>query len=605
MSDLLLSTVQGKSPSEVAPSSLRPSKVLHGISAAPGIAIGKAFLFQRIDLEAEKTHIPADAVKAEIERLQEAVRRADRQLEKIKSITREKVGEESADIFEAQQMMLHDVSVHDAIEAYIKRELVKADYAVHHVIEKHRLLIASSASEYIREREGDLRDVQDRIILHLRRQKLVSDVDDESIIVSKNLTAADVILFSRRKILGCATDFGGQTSHVAIMARALSLPSVVGLHQLTDYVETGDMLVIDGIKGCVLVNPEEDVLAAYYTRQERYRRMVMEERQLVPLPSETLDHTSVALRANLEFVDELEHAHELGAQGIGLFRTEIHFLMQGKLKFSEEEQYTVYRTLSESMLPHPVTIRVLDLGGDKMLPMAHREHNPFLGWRGIRILLDRPVLLRSQLRAIIRANQHGNIRLMVPMVTTLSEIREFKAHLNACTDELSREGYSFKNSIKLGVMVEVPSVALLAEQFAREVDFFSIGTNDLTQYVLAVDRGNDLVSDLYQTLHPAVLRLIKHVVDTAQPLGIPVSICGEMAANPRAVPLLVGMGLTELSASPTYLPRMKRIIRAMKRSEGAHLLERAINLGDPQEVEALLDAWLQEHHCSFLFLESD
>lgn len=592
-------------PDETAPPGPQ-ERVLEGIGVAPGIAIGPVYLYARDAFDdVEERQISEEEVAGEVRRFEQAVSRSERDLSKIASVAREKLGEGSAAIFEAQAMMLHDDALKGAVLDKIQREQVNADFAVHAVMSKHRQLLMASDSEYLRERANDMLDLQDRLIRHLRRGKILSNVDSDSIIVSENLTAADIILFSRRGILGTAMDYGGATSHVSIMARALGLPAVVSLHGLTEVVESGELMILDGLDGRVIIDPNEETLAMYRTRQERYRRLLQEQKQLVPLSSVTLDDHPVKLLANLEFREELKLLKEYGAQGVGLFRTEVLFLMQRRVSLSEEEQFSTYREIVEAVRPHVTTFRMLDLGGDKMLPLGHREHNPFLGWRGIRVLLDRPELTLPQVRAILRASAFGPARILLPMVTHMDEVRRFKALLEQAKNELREQNVAFDEGIPLGIMVEVPAVALRAEQFAREVDFFSIGTNDLTQYTLAVDRGNDLVADRYEELHPALLTLIKHTVDGAHANGIPVSICGELAARPEATPILLGLGLDELSASPVFLPEVKRVVRAIKMNDARALAEQALAACGADEVYALVEHWLQTHACGLVHFLHD
>ncbi len=580
------------------PDASQPHK---GIGVSPGIAIGPAYLYARVSFDVEERSVDPEEIQLETARFEKAVQKAERDLHKIIDVTREKLGEDSATIFEAQLLMLRDETVYPEVVRYIENHGINAGYAVQSVMGKHRQLMEASDNEYLRERSNDLLDIQDRIIRHLRRGHILSAVEKETIIIAENLTAADVILFSRRGILGCATDYGGPTSHVSIMARALGLPAVVSMHGITNIIRTGDIVVLDGIKGELVVNPDEDTLAAYRQKQERYARLVQEDKQLVGLPAETLDGHPVQLQANLELQEELELMKENGAKGVGLFRTEMLLLMQGRAIVTEEEQTLLYQKVVESVKPYETTFRILDLGGDKLLPMGHREHNPFLGWRGIRIMLEKKELLVPQLRAILRASSTGPTRILLPMITTIREVRRFKEILEETKAGLRSEGVSFDEDIPVGAMVEVPSVALQADAFAREVDFFSIGTNDLTQYTLAVDRGNDLVADIYDELHPAVLQLIRKTTDAAKMAGIPVSLCGELATNLRAVPVLLGLGVTSLSASPVYLPAIKRVIRAMKMTEGEALADKALALVDAQDFRDSMDKWLEEHACGVSF----
>ena len=582
----------------------REETVVRGIAASPGISIGPAYVYTRESWTEDRRELDAEEIKEELERFERAVERSERDLSKIIAITREKVGSESAAIFDAQRLMLRDEAMFDSVTTAIRKDHVNAGYAVEKIMDRHRKVMEASDSEYLRERAQDLTDVKDRLVRHLRKGRALSKIDPNHIVVAENLTAADMVLFSRRGVLGCAMDFGGPTSHVAIMARSLGVPAVVGLHGVTPHVKTGETVILDGIRGELILNPAEETLEAYRTRAERFQRLKAEEKDLVPLPSETLDGHHVRLEANLELREELPLVGEYGAEGIGLFRTEILFLMEGRLVVEEEAQYKVYRTVVDAVKPNPTTFRVIDLGGDKLLPMGHREHNPFLGWRGIRILLDKPELLMPQLRAILRASAHGPVRIMVPMVTEVGEIKAFREMLEKAQSDLTAEGVAYDSDVKVGLMIEVPSAALLADRFAPYADFFSIGTNDLTQYTLAVDRGNDLVAGLYQDLHPAVLMLIRRTVEAARGHGIPVSVCGEMATNLRAVPVLIGLGVDTLSASPVYLPSIKRVVRAMKRSEGRLLASEALQSKNAAEVGGRLDQWLDEHACGVgFFLE--
>jgi len=564
---------------------------------APGIVMGPAYLYAKVSFSVEKKKIADHDVDEELDRFERAVQRSERDLKKIIALTRDKVGSESAVIFEAQMLMLRDDALYDVVVDTIREQQVAAEYAVSVVMSKHRQMMEASDSEYLRERANDLLDVQERLIRHLRRGHILSDIPANTVVIAENLTAADIILFSRKGILACATDYGGATSHVSIMARSLGVPAVVGMHDITDHVETGQVVIVDGAKGQLTVAPTPAEQEAYKVKRKRYEQLLVEDRALIPLASETLDGHAVQLEANIELREELPLLAEYGADGIGLFRTEMILLMESRLLVSEEEQYELYRDVVATAAPGHTTFRMLDLGGDKMLPMGHREQNPFLGWRGIRILLDKPDILVPQLRAILRAAEHGPTRLLLPMVTGRDEIRAFRKRLRSVRQELEAEGVRCQSDIPLGIMIEVPAAALQAESLAREVDFFSIGTNDLTQYVLAVDRGNDLVAGRCDELDPAVLRLIRYTAQAARKAGIPVGLCGELATNLQAVPVLVGLGVTSLSASPVYLPAMKRIIRSMSMGEGQEVVERALRSEDVRDTHAFLQAWLTEHGC--------
>ena len=566
---------------------------------APGVAIGPAYLFAAGAYQATPDHLDPADVEAELERFERAIQRSERELRKITVVAREKLGEGSAGIFDAQGLILRDRQFYDAVVEHVRDNAAGAGWAVQSVLDEHRRRLESSPNASLRERAADFQDVQNRVLRNLQQGRAVSKIDPHRVVVAQNLTAADVLLFSRRGVLGVVLDFGGPTSHVSIMARALGVPAVVSLHGLAEHVGPDDVVIVDGFSGTVIVNPEPETLVAAELKAAQFARITADREALLEMPSETKDGHPVALQANVEFREEFPLLHEYGAEGVGLFRTEMLFLTQGRA-LDEEQQYEVYRDAIVASAPHAVTFRLLDLGGDKVLPMSHREANPFLGWRGIRILLDKPDLLRPQLRAVLRAaaasTDDAPPRVLLPMVSGIEEVREFRRAYRAVCDDLRAEGVEHRPDVPLGIMVEVPSVAIQAELYTKTVDFFSIGTNDLTQFTLAVDRGNDLVADLYHELHPAVLGLIAHTAKTANEAGIPVSVCGEVAADPRVTPLLVGLGVRTLSASPAYLTLVKRVIRAFTLEEAEDLARRALRQPDATSVGRLLDYFLACHN---------
>ena len=581
-------------------------QVLGGIGVAPGIAIGPACLYAADAPEVEARSLEEDAVGNEARRFTEAVERTERELETVISITRQKLGEDSAGIFEAQRLMLRDEALYEAVLEHIRQDAVNAGFAIERVMRQHRQRLEAGPSEYLRERAADLADVQNRLIRHLRREHLLASVQPGSVVFAENLSAADVVLFSRRRLRGFAIAHGGATSHVSIIARALGMPTVAGLGGAADAVRNGDPVVLDGLRGEVVVRPSKERLERYHARRERYKRQQAEQKNLASLPPETRDGCRVTLRANVEFSQEVRLLEEYGAEGIGLFRTEVLLMMRGDVTLSEESTFRTYKDVVERTAPAVTTLRLLDLGGDKLLPLAHREQNPFLGWRGIRVLLDKPQVLKTQLRAILRASAFGPVRILVPMITHLSEIRQVRAALEEVKAALREEGIDFDEKVPVGIMVEVPAVALQASTFADAADFFSIGTNDLTQYVLATDRGNDLVADQYSEFHPAVLTLIKRITSAARAAGISVGVCGEVAGDARATPLLVGLGVEELSASPTYLPEIKRVLRAIDESEARALAGSALSMHTTGEVAALVDGWMRTHAADIMrFLDPD
>lgn len=570
-------------------------RVVEGIGVAPGVAIGPVYLYAGGGYQAEAEHLAPDEVKAEVDRFERAVARSERELRKVTTVARQKVGNESAMIFEAQSLILRDPAFFDAVRDLVRSRKMGAGWAVQTIVERHRQRMEGGPTAALRDRAGDILDVQDRVLRNLQQGRAVSRIDENRVVVAQSLTAADLLLFSRRGVLGVVMDFGGPTSHVAILARALEVPAIVSLHGLADHVGSGDMIVCDGFSGRVVVNPADETLRRYREKRSRYESFAADRDEIVAMPSETLDGHPVALQANVEFPEEMPLLQEYGAEGIGLFRTEMLFLTEGRT-LDEEQQYEVYRDAVRAASPHPVTLRLLDLGGDKVLPLTRREPNPFLGWRGLRVLLDKPELLRPQLRAALRAAAEGEVRLLLPMITMLDELDGFREYLSAVSDELEAEGAGYEADVPLGVMVEVPAVALQAERFAQKADFFSVGTNDLTQFTLAVDRGNDLVVNYYQELHPSVLQLIARTFNAARQAGIPVSVCGEVAGDPRVVPLLVGLGVDALSVSPAYVTLVKRVLRALTLDEARQVAQEALCQSDAVGVRELLNRWLIDHN---------
>ena len=583
--------------SPLAPS---PAEVrVAGIGVAPGVAIGPAFVYAGGGYNAEPEPIEPDAVDAELDRFEAAVARSERELAKVTTVAREKLGDTSAGIFDAQALILRDPMFYEAVVGHIRAECTRAGWAVQTVLDVYRQRLEAAESAALRERAADFLDVQNRVLRNLQKGRAVAHVEPGSVVVAQNLTAADILLFSRRGVLGVVLDFGGPTSHVSIMASALGVPAVVSLHGLSGRVTNGDTVVVDGFSGAVVLGPSDATLGRARRRAARFARLAEDATDDADAPAVTQDGHAVALRANVEFREELPLLRTYGAHGIGLFRTEMLFLSQGRA-LDEVQQLDVYRDAIRQAAPHPVTFRIVDLGGDKVLPLSRREANPFLGWRGIRILLDKPDLLRPQLRAILRAAvdapDDALPNVLLPMVSSLTEVRAFKAALQDVCDGLDAEGTPYRGGLPVGIMVEVPAVALLADRFAREVDFFSIGTNDLTQFTLAVDRGNDLVAGLYRPLDPAVLALIATTVAAATAAGLPVSVCGEIAADPLVTPLLVGLGVDALSASPSALGFVKCVIRSLTLVEARALADEALRQPDAASVQRLLNTFIAAHN---------
>jgi phosphoenolpyruvate-protein phosphotransferase (PTS system enzyme I) len=561
--------------------------ILKGIPASPGIAVGKAYVYtKQLPQVIVRVLAPAD-VEPEIERLRAAVARSEKELRKILSYAEQKLGAQSAKIFEAEIMILNDAILMGAIEGRIRSELRNAEFIVKDEIGKYRQLMLAAPDEYMHERAHDVDDVMNRIIRNIQDQRLFSRLEGESIIVSDTLAPADTVIFSRNQILGYAMDLGGTTSHAALLSRSLKIPAIVGLRTATRAVKTGDTIAIDGYGGILVVHPTEETLRGLQRKQQRFRDFEQHLVAISGLAAETLDHRQIELSANIEFAEETEFAAEQGAAGVGLFRTESMLMGRGSFP-GEEEQFREYDAVAAAVHPHPVIFRTFDVGGDKLVPDAPREDNPFLGWRGIRVLLDRPAAFLPHLRALLRASTRRNVRIMFPMVSGLAEVRAAKAQVDEARSMLLKEGIAFDTHLQIGVMIEVPSAALQAEEIAREVDFLSIGTNDLIQYVLAVDRGNSAVASLYQPYHPAVLRTIRAIIAAGHKHNRWVGMCGEMAGDPLATIPLVGMGLDEFSVVPARLPEIKQIIRSVRFRDAKRTAERALGLATESEIRTVL-----------------
>lgn len=566
---------------------------IKGIAAAPGIAIGPSYTYSKQAVRAQMKPIEPGEVESEIERLHGALSRSRKELEKIISFAQEKLDPDDTKILEAQIMILGDTILTGTIEKRITSELRNAEFVVFDEISKYKRLMLSAPDEYMHERAHDVDDVMNRIIRNIQDQKLVSKLEGEAVIISESLTPADTIIFSRNKILGYATDTGGVTSHAAILSRSLKIPAVVGLRNVTRLVHAGDPVALDGYSGIVVINPTDETLQALRRKARRFQEFEERLSELVDLAAETMDHKHIELSANVEFDEELAFIRSQGAVGIGLFRTEGQLFGRSGYP-TEEELYATYRAATEAVFPHPVIFRVFDVGGDKVAPGSFHENNPFLGWRGIRVLLDRPDLFLTQLRAILRASERKTVRIMLPMISTVQEIRRTREMLRTAMDQLTQRGQPFDDHIKLGVMVETPAAALLADSMAAEVDFLSIGTNDLTQYVMAVDRDNLAVAPLYQQFNPAVLRAIKMVIDAGHKRSCWVGMCGEMAGDPLATVLLVGLGLDEFSVIPTVLPEIKKIIRTVRFRDAKRVAERVLSLSAENEIREYLSSVVRD-----------
>ncbi|HCV43507.1 MAG TPA: phosphoenolpyruvate--protein phosphotransferase [Bacteroidetes bacterium] len=561
--------------------------ILKGIPAAPGIAMGTAYLYSKHVPHIEMKTIAESDVEAEQQRVRTANARSEKELQKILAFAEQKLGSQSAKIFEAQIMILNDTILMGSIEKRIAKELKNAEYIVGDEINKYKRMMLASPDEYMHERARDVEDVMHRIVRNIQDQKLFSRLEGASIIVSESLLATDTVIFSRNQILGYAADLGGVTSHAAILSRSLRIPAVLGLRNVTKNVRTGDSVAIDGYAGTIAINPNAQTIEQLEKKAERLKAFEEQLTAFAPLVADTPDHKHIELSANIEVPEEVDYARAQGAAGIGLYRTEGTLLArQGDP--SEEEQYEEYKKVAEATFPHPVIFRTFDIGGDKLAPGEYHEENPFLGWRGIRVSLDRPEMFLTQLRALLRASTKKNVRIMFPMIAKVSEVRRAKEFLKLAKNELKARGLHFDARIKIGVMIEVPSAAIMAEEIAAEVDFLSIGSNDLIQYLLAVDRDNAAVAPLYQQFNPAVLRTIKAVIDAGHRKNIWVGMCGEMGGDPIATILLVGMGIDELSVVPTVLPEIKKIIRTIKYKDAVRIADKVLTLHTEDEIREYL-----------------
>ena len=567
-----------------------------GIAANGGITIGPAYHFNRSLLVAEDRGLEGDEVQPQLDQFEYAVERSKSELEKISALAEHKAGSQGSAIFEAQRMMLADEFILGAIRSRIKSEKKSAAFVVDSEYSHHQHFLQTSENPLLRERADDVEDIKQRLLRHLlEKQKWVSKLTHPAIVIAEFLTPADTILFSRQELIGFAMDGGGSTSHVAILARSLGLPAIVGLHGAAAHVETDDIVILDGDRGELFVTPDDDTIARYRERlieEQAKKKIIAARAKESEFPARTLDERKIVVNMNMELISteaiaEAEHMSKVKGKtvrGLGLLRTE-HFLSNYDEMPTEAEQTAIYSDLAKRFHPAPITIRTFDIGGDKVIGGGFREKNPFLGWRGIRISLDQPETHVEQLRAILRASAGHNVKLLFPMVTTVDELERALGYLEEAKQSLREAGEPFDENLPFGVMIEVPAAALHAPAFAARCDFLSIGTNDLTQYTLAVDRGNEFVAHLFDELHPAVLRLIAMTVRAAHARKKPVSLCGEMGGKPIALPFIIGMGIDEISVAPNRVRMISQLIRKLKYTESRLLVKKV--LGDSQTIPEL------------------
>ncbi|EDS2469619.1 TPA: phosphoenolpyruvate-protein phosphotransferase PtsI [Salmonella enterica] len=571
--------------------------MISGILASPGIAFGKALLLKEDEIVIDRKKISADKVDQEVERFLSGRAKASAQLEAIKTKAGETFGEEKEAIFEGHIMLLEDEELEQEIIALIKDKHMTADAAAHEVIEGQATALEELDDEYLKERAADVRDIGKRLLRNILGLAIIdlSAIQEEVILVAVDLTPSETAQLNLQKVLGFITDAGGRTSHTSIMARSLELPAIVGTGSVTAQVKNGDYLILDAVNNQVYVNPTNDVIEQLRAVQEQVATEKAELAKLKDLPAITLDGHQVEVCANIGTVRDVEGAERNGAEGVGLYRTEFLFMDRDALP-TEEEQFAAYKAVAEACGSQAVIVRTMDIGGDKELPYMNfpKEENPFLGWRAVRIAMDRKEILRDQVRAILRASAFGKLRIMFPMIISVEEVRALRKEIEIYKQELRDEGKAFDESIEIGVMVETPAAATIARHLAKEVDFFSIGTNDLTQYTLAVDRGNDMISHLYQPMSPSVLNLIKQVIDASHAEGKWTGMCGELAGDERATLLLLGMGLDEFSMSAISIPRIKKIIRNTNFEDAKVLAEQALAQPTTDELMTLVNKFIEE-----------
>ena len=571
--------------------------MITGIPASPGIVFGKALVLKEEKIVLDTQKISEDQVEAEVARFYAGREAAVEQLNSIHQRALKSLGEEKAAIFEGHLMILEDEELEEEIIDYLRSNKVNASVAASKIIDQQVEMLSEIDDEYLKERAGDIRDIGNRLIKNILGMHIVDlgDITEESILVAYDLTPSETAQLNLEKVLGFITDIGGRTSHTSIMARSLELPAIVGTNDVTARVNTGDYLILDAVNNRVYVNPTQAEIDELKTLEAKLAEEKAELAKLKDLPAVTLDGHKVDVVANIGTIRDCEGAHRNGAEGVGLYRTEFLFMDRDQLP-SEEEQFIAYKEVVEAMDGRLVVLRTMDIGGDKELPYLNlpKEMNPFLGWRAVRIALDRREILHAQLRAVLRASAFGKLAVMFPMIISVEEIRELKSVLETLKAELRAEGKAFDENIQVGVMVETPSAAVNAKFLAKEVDFFSIGTNDLTQYTLAVDRGNELISHLYNPMSPSVLGLIKQVIDASHAEGKWTGMCGELAGDERATLLLLGMGLDEFSMSAISVPHIKKLVRSVSYQEAKALADEALQKPTTAEIEQLIQAFLAE-----------
>ncbi|AHG87160.1 phosphoenolpyruvate-protein phosphotransferase PtsI [Bibersteinia trehalosi] len=571
--------------------------MITGIPASPGIVFGKALVLKEEPIILNTQKITPNQVDSEKAKFFAGREKAAEQLIAIKEKAKRTLGEEKEAIFEGHLMILEDEELEEEILAYLEENLVTADVAASKIIDMQVAMLSEIDDEYLKERAGDIRDIGNRLIRNILGMHIIDlgDIQEEVILVAYDLTPSETAQLNLDKVLGFVTDIGGRTSHTSIMARSLELPAIVGTNNVTSLVNTGDTLILDAINNSVEINPSAEKLAAAQTLQDKIAAEKAELAKLKDLPAETLDGHRVEVVGNIGTIRDVDGVLRNGGEGVGLYRTEFLFMDRNQLP-GEEEQFQAYKEIVEAMQGKLVVLRTMDIGGDKDLPYLElpKEMNPFLGWRAVRIGLDRREILNTQLRAVLRASAFGKLAVMFPMIISVEEIRTLKGIIAELKEQLHIEGKAFDNNLQVGVMVETPSAAVNARHLAKEVDFFSIGTNDLTQYTLAVDRGNELIAHLYNPMTPSVLNLIKQVIDASHAEGKWTGMCGELAGDVKATALLLGMGLDEFSMSGISVPHVKKLVRSINFAQAKALADEALAQPTAADIEKLVDEFYQK-----------
>jgi len=566
-----------------------------GTGASPGIALGKALIIKNEEIDIQKTKI--NEVEKEKDRFIAAIEKSKKELSLIRDKALEELGEEKSAIFDAHLMILEDPELISNTLNKVDNEKVNAEYAFKEISDQYVSVFEAMDNDYMRERAADIRDVSDRIIRNLMGINVIdlSMLNEEVILAAHDLTPSQTATMDKKKVLGFLTNIGGRTSHTAIMSRSLEIPAVVGLKNITEELKDGDFVIFNGDTGEVIINPTDEEISKYKDLKNKYEKEKKELEALKGQVSVTTDGRKVELAGNIGTPNDIGGLLKNDAEGVGLYRTEFIYMDRDSLP-TEEEQFKSYKEVLESMNPKPIVIRTLDIGGDKELSYLKfdEEMNPFLGYRAIRLCLDKQEIFKTQLRALLRASVYGNLKIMFPMISSLEELLKAKEILDEVKTDLDKEGIAYASNIEIGMMIEVPSAAIISDVLAKHVDFFSIGTNDLIQYTTAVDRMNEKIHHLYNPFNPAVLRLIKMVIDNGQKEGIWVGMCGEMAGDKRMIPILLGFGLDEFSMSPISILPARKLIRSLSYEEMKQFSNEVLNMGSAEEIEAFIEKTLLE-----------